>query len=303
MSILYVYYRILLYQLFYFSNFPFVGCSTFKCQIAHWRQGHKDECHPPRVDARPGNITEVSNVKKGVEWNSSCEESVVAGVEPVVKINKSVAAMPESSEENCVAESLDGESKEMPFEKASNTAEASQDDHDNSRVKFSQLTGQAESVNCSRFPTSGKACKVQGVAVGENVSHIPADNSNSQADWSAGLESKLEKSNKQAGTNNLKSSRRLPSVSAVDEVSFIRGGAYFAVRNPSKRVDNLSEISVRSENEGAVPYNLSTAKKTIRQQTAPKLVRHYPAELVNKIVQLIQSLTYTAMHSYFLMVI
>ncbi|KAG1334630.1 hypothetical protein COCNU_03G007490 [Cocos nucifera] len=35
-----------------------------KCQIIHWRQGHKDECHPPQVDDHYNGQATVSNLKE-----------------------------------------------------------------------------------------------------------------------------------------------------------------------------------------------------------------------------------------------
>ncbi|XP_044949267.1 ubiquitin carboxyl-terminal hydrolase 17-like isoform X2 [Hordeum vulgare subsp. vulgare] len=115
-----------------------------KCQIAHWRQGHKDECHPLSADAREDTTIKASSTKK-IERTSSDEESVVTGVEQAV------------------------ESKEMPLEKASNTSEASQ--HDGAEFTFPQVTGHAESADCSGSPTFGKSCKVEGASVIENGSH------------------------------------------------------------------------------------------------------------------------------------
>ncbi|ONK75640.1 uncharacterized protein A4U43_C03F19000 [Asparagus officinalis] len=34
-----------------------------KCQIIHWRQGHKDECHPPNIDGHNNGGESVSNFK------------------------------------------------------------------------------------------------------------------------------------------------------------------------------------------------------------------------------------------------
>ncbi|XP_062193160.1 ubiquitin carboxyl-terminal hydrolase 17-like [Phragmites australis] len=183
---------------------------TFKCQIAHWRKGHKDECHLPGVGARQDNT--IENVMPGVE-------TAVKGV---------------------------------PYDKESNTAEAS------------QFTGQTESVDCSRLSNSSKGCKVHDTAVCEN----------------SGLESELEQSNKQAlGADNVEGSRHLPCMPTVDKVPSTHSGAYLFARNPSKRADNLPGPSVRSESAGVMPYNPSTEKKNARQQTAPKVVRHYSSEL------------------------
>ncbi|CAM0951751.1 unnamed protein product [Alopecurus aequalis] len=258
---------------------------TFKCQIAHWRQGHKDECQPPSVDATKDGTIKASSAKD--ECNSSYEENVVAGVEPAVKVKNPVAAMPESSEENCVAKCLNDESKEMAFEKASNSADASE--HDNNRFSFSRVTGHAESADCSSFPTSGEACKVKGASVSQNGSqpHIPADNSSSQADRSAGLKSELEQNSKQVPcVDNRKSSRSFPSMSAIEKTSSSRAGAHSAAGNPSKKADNLTENTVRLESGVVAPNNLSTAKSLNTQQTAPKVVRHYPSESYELFVKL-----------------
>ncbi|KAM3258047.1 hypothetical protein ACQJBY_050029 [Aegilops geniculata] len=120
-----------------------------KCQIAHWRQGHKDGCHPASADAREDTTIKASSTKK-IERTSSDEESVVTGVEQAV------------------------ETKEMPLEKASNTSEASE--QDSKEFAFPQVTGHAESADCSSSPTFGKPCKVEGASVSENGSHtqIPA---------------------------------------------------------------------------------------------------------------------------------
>jgi ubiquitin carboxyl-terminal hydrolase 36/42 len=235
--------------------------------------------------------------EKGFECNSSNEESVVVGVESAVKIKKSVAAMPESSEENCVAKCLNDENKEVPFGKTSNPAEDSE--HDNNMFTFCRVTEHAESDDCSSFLTFGKTCKI-GASVSENGSppRIPAENSSSQADRSAGLESELEQSSKQDPCiDNLKSSRSLPSMTIIDKVSSNNAGAHFEAGNPSKKADNLIEISVRSESSVMVPSNLSAAKSLITQQTVPKFVRHYPSESVYKIEQLTLYLQDTVMCS------
>ncbi|OEL22943.1 hypothetical protein BAE44_0016039, partial [Dichanthelium oligosanthes] len=53
------------------------------------------------------------------------------------------------------------ELKEMPSDKPSNTAEAA--------AEYSEFTGKAESVDCSRLSTSSKSCKVYDNAVRENL--------------------------------------------------------------------------------------------------------------------------------------
>lgn len=46
------------------------NCSSGKCQIFHWRQGHKDECHPPRIDEGNNDADYLSNLK-GLNINQS----------------------------------------------------------------------------------------------------------------------------------------------------------------------------------------------------------------------------------------
>ena len=76
-------------------------------------------------------------------------------------------------------------------------------------------------------------------------------------------------------------------MSNLDKVSSGRAGAHFATADPSKKEDNITEISVRLESGVVAPNNLSTAKSSITQQTAPKIVRHHLSESVYKIGQLI----------------
>lgn len=60
-----------------------LSCSSGKCQISHWRQGHKDECFPPTTTARElndENITSRTSVLEtqpglhgnGFDYKSSC---------------------------------------------------------------------------------------------------------------------------------------------------------------------------------------------------------------------------------------
>ncbi|KAK3133561.1 hypothetical protein QOZ80_6AG0538070 [Eleusine coracana subsp. coracana] len=137
---------------------------TFRCQIAHWRQGHKDECHPPSVDARQHDKI----------------ENVMARVGPAIE----------------------------------------------------------------------------------------------------GLESEREKSNKQIdGPDNLECYAHLPCKSDADEVPSGHSGACHLAHNSPKRADSLPDPSVRSEAAGLMPSILSTGNKNARQQTAPKVLRHYSPEL------------------------
>jgi ubiquitin carboxyl-terminal hydrolase 36/42 len=156
----------------------------------------------------------------------------------------------------------------MPSDKEFNTAEASADGHVNDKFIFSL----AEEADYSRFSASSNSCTINGTTVLEKVP-------NGQH---PGLESELEKSNKQAlGPDNLESSRHLPYMSAVDKVPSTHRGAYRFTHNSSKMAGSLSDASDRLETAGVVPNILSTEKKHARQQTAPKVIRHYSSKLVN----------------------
>jgi ubiquitin carboxyl-terminal hydrolase 36/42 len=160
------------------------------------------------------------------------------------------------------------EVKDMASDEPSNTAKVS--------VEYSQFTGKEESVDCSRLTTSSNAAKVHDTAVHKK-------NYLATPDRHTELESELEQSNKQAlGADNHESSRNSPCMSAVDKVSSAHSSAYCLSRNPSKRGDSSHGLCARSESSGVMPNNPSTEKKYARQQTAPKLVRHYPKELVNR---------------------
>ena len=43
-----------------------LSCSSGKCQISHWRQGHKDECCPPTttMELKDENLSSRASVSK-----------------------------------------------------------------------------------------------------------------------------------------------------------------------------------------------------------------------------------------------
>lgn len=49
--------------------------SSGKCQIIHWRQGHKEECRPPLPDTKPKDKATSSKLSTGQVDNSSLSES------------------------------------------------------------------------------------------------------------------------------------------------------------------------------------------------------------------------------------
>lgn len=57
------------FSLYYFC---FMWCSSSKCQIVHWRQGHKNECHPPATKSDFDH--KLSNLKRDVSFYSNFED-------------------------------------------------------------------------------------------------------------------------------------------------------------------------------------------------------------------------------------
>ena len=160
------------------------------------------------------------------------------------------------------------ELKDMPSDKPSNAAESS--------AEYSQFTGKAELVDCSRLTTTSEACKVHDTAVHEKYSLTTHDQHTE-------LKSELEQSNKQAlGTVNHESSKNLPCMSAVDKVSSTQSSADDLSCNPSKGGGNSPGLCARPDSTGVVPNSPSIDKKYARQQTAQKVARHYPTESVNR---------------------
>ncbi|XP_021308154.1 ubiquitin carboxyl-terminal hydrolase 16 isoform X1 [Sorghum bicolor] len=188
---------------------------TVKCQIDHWRNGHKDECHP-----------------LGQGATQDAPENVMAG--------------PSKESTNC------------------------QKCDDNKDVLYSQFTGKAESVDCSKLSTSSNICKVHDSTICENCCLTAHDQH-------AGLEP--EQSNKQAlGAENDEGLRNLPCIPAVDQVPSTHSSAYCLPSNLLKGEDNPPGPCARPENSGVMPNNSSKEKNYARQQTTSKAVRNYPTE-------------------------
>ncbi|XP_062195621.1 ubiquitin carboxyl-terminal hydrolase 17-like [Phragmites australis] len=284
---------------------------SFKCQIAHWRQGHKDECHPPSVNTRPDDEGKV-------EQGRASEENVLVGV-------KSVAVGSETSDANRDLKSLNGKSKHLPLEEVCASAKVAGDHHSNSTGKISQNAPLSvdsskmrsnikhadfvEKVSSTKDLDEALPCKSEASAaeiiahnssVNEESSdrskeHYTAqtsnrefeDNSNPQAAASVVLEPKSSRTpirvevqtseTKPVGNDNIQSAK--PALT-VDKVSSVRGRCS-VTPNPLKKADDLSDrIFKSSERSGSTANNLATSlKKIVRQQTAPKVVRHYPSEL------------------------
>ncbi|OEL24021.1 Ubiquitin carboxyl-terminal hydrolase 17 [Dichanthelium oligosanthes] len=305
---------------------------SFKCQIAHWRQGHKDECHPPSLNTKPDD-------EGRVEHERAAEENVSVGVKLVAAANKPAAVGSETSDANHSMKSLIGEGEHMPLEDLCTSTEVPGGHKSNSMVEIPQnlpvsadgskmasnteyatfvedgssskdlneflpcksqatapkISGRSGSPNEESFNHSNEHHKAQDANVVEDCSQTShnrelEDRSNHRAAASVVLEPKssrnpirmeLERSKtKPVGNDNIQSTKPVSSVLTVEKATSVRGGCS-AIPMPSKMADNHSDRSFTpSERSGSTANNLATSlKKIVRQQTAPKVVRHYPSEL------------------------
>lgn len=82
-----------------------------KCQIVHWRQGHKEECHPPSIENQI--IDEASNsTRKAVDEEhgtySSFETEGSLHAKPIITLNEKVAISSHSFPSKVPSEKDDG---------------------------------------------------------------------------------------------------------------------------------------------------------------------------------------------------
>ncbi|KAG8087385.1 hypothetical protein GUJ93_ZPchr0010g9589 [Zizania palustris] len=287
---------------------------SFKCQIAHWRQGHKNECHPPSADARPDDEPDVSIAKeKKFQQRSASEENIVVGKEPIVEINiPATAKSEETSGANHTVKSSNDKRQDVPSEEVFSTMEHG---HSGSVVKLPQSASRVASfgdkktvsnmksttsVENGSYMTSGSGSFINEESlIGSKKHHNYsqtihsrkyADNKNSQAAAPIALGPKSSTTSvhvevghskaKVTGTDNNGSTKFEPSIVTVDKVSSIPGG-HSVTPTSSRRVDSLSERNSKpSEKAFSTANNIATSlKKIVRQQTALKVVRHYPSEL------------------------
>uniref|UniRef100_J3MTU8 ubiquitinyl hydrolase 1 n=1 Tax=Oryza brachyantha TaxID=4533 RepID=J3MTU8_ORYBR len=300
---------------------------SFKCQIAHWRQGHKNECRPPSADVKHDDGAEVSVVKvKNIEQRSASEENIVTEVETIAETNIAATTSSETSGANHTVENLNDKIKDMPSEVTS--MEVPDDGHSVSAVKLPQSSSEVASFDRRKTQSNMKpttsvengsytkelgealVCKSQpsqpkisgsGSLINkeslidskkhEDCSQISnsrkyADNNNSQA---VALEPKTSRTalhvevghskTKAAVSDNTGVPKTVPSVLTVNKVAPTPGGRS-VTPNSSKRADNISERNPKpSEKAISTANTLATSlKKIVRQQTVPKVVRHYPSE-------------------------
>ncbi|TVU05509.1 hypothetical protein EJB05_48675 [Eragrostis curvula] len=291
---------------------------SFKCQIAHWRQGHKDECHPPNV-TRPDDEGDA-------EHGRASGENVLVGVKPV-------AVGSETSGANHNLPTLNETIKDSHSEEVCASTELPGDHHSNGKVEISQSARPSvdrsktgSNINPANFVENGsttksldeaQSCNSQASArkitshstfgneesfdrrardasITEDCSQATCDrnvvdNINPQAAASVHvlqpkssrtpIRVEVDKSKtKPVGHDSIQSTKPVPSASTADKVSVL--GGYSVAPDPSKRANNIPERSSRtSERAGSTANNLATSlKKMVRQQTAPKVMRHYPSE-------------------------
>ncbi|KAL6859084.1 hypothetical protein ACP4OV_018086 [Aristida adscensionis] len=302
---------------------------SFKCQIAHWRQGHKDECHPPSANSRPDNEVKV-------ETAAASEENVSIGVKGAAEIRKPVTVGSETSDASHNLKSSNGKSKHKSVEEV---CVSPGDHHSNSMGKICQnvplsvdsrkmgsnithadfvengssakelddvlpskpqasalkISGHGSFAKEESFDRSMGHRRAQDASVIEGCSQANRnreldDCSNTQATASVVPEPKSSRTpirveaeiskTKPVGNGNIHSMKPVPSALAVDKVSSVRG-ACSVTTNLLKKADNLSDKNLKpTEKSGSTANNLATSlKKIVRQQTASKVVRHYPSEL------------------------
>lgn len=74
--------------------------SSGKCQIIHWRQGHKDECHPPRVHDKEDRLSTSNSKNVQSEQPGPSDNNAVLEEQLPAKPVDSFRNRPESSETN-----------------------------------------------------------------------------------------------------------------------------------------------------------------------------------------------------------
>ncbi|KAK3121977.1 hypothetical protein QOZ80_8BG0663500 [Eleusine coracana subsp. coracana] len=283
---------------------------SFKCQIAHWRQGHKDDCRPASVNTKSDDGGDIEDGK-----------TLVGNVSVCAKPND---VRSETSSANHNLPTLNETDKHIHLE---------EDSHSNGKVEISQIarppvndsktgsntkpanldecgaTTEAldETLLCnSQAPTRKINCRsafgseessdrrAQNGSVVEKCSQMSrerkiVDNNKPQADASVHvlppenpknpIRVEVQKSKtKPVDVDSIQNTKPVPSMSTVDKVSSVLGGC--SLTQNHSRVDNVSEISSKtSARAGKAANNLApSVKKTVKQQTVPKVVRHYPSE-------------------------
>ncbi|KAL0890978.1 hypothetical protein Bca101_014961 [Brassica carinata] len=99
-----------------------------KCQIIHWRQGHKDECHPASISYNTDDEKSECDVKFREENEGlTPDETLLLHIEPVttVPVREAILSNPLISPEDGGGESADNKDELMDKEEAVSVAETS----------------------------------------------------------------------------------------------------------------------------------------------------------------------------------
>ncbi|XP_008802270.2 ubiquitin carboxyl-terminal hydrolase 18-like [Phoenix dactylifera] len=115
-----------------------------KCQIVHWRQGHKEECRPPCIEDKYDGRTNISDLKEvPVEQSIESGNSLEFEEQPHAKAAETSPKRP-SSESNCCSNILtEDKPEDKPAVDASETEHTS-DSFSSSAPSCSTFSGSTE---------------------------------------------------------------------------------------------------------------------------------------------------------------
>ncbi|KAL5664329.1 hypothetical protein ACJX0J_024437, partial [Zea mays] len=260
--------------------------------IAHWRQDHKDECHPPSVNTRHDDEEEKAKVGR------AAKENVSVGVKQVAEMNKPVVGS-ETSDANHDLKSSNGKTFEnkspthIPSEAVCSCAEIPGGHKSNNTVEISQ---NVQSVDSSKMGSSIKHANfVEDGSSTEDLNEALPCNSHSSSPNINGhnsflrMPSVVEDCSQTSSTRELedssihhaaasvvlesKSSRtpihveleRSKTKSAGNDsiqTTSVHGSLSITHNNSSKVVDSLPDISFKPSNRpGSTTKNLATSLK------------------------------------------
>ena len=145
-------------------DIKFLYSSSGKCQIIHWRQGHKDECSPPCPTQANSDVGGDSSQKVSREEHSEVSGDNFEGTEQVKSI-KSFPLEPSYPSH--------GFSPEIPPEKDDGSETESLETE-----KGTSLTSESCSTSFSGFSTSTSSSELaDDVSVSESISSIETERS------------------------------------------------------------------------------------------------------------------------------
>ncbi|XP_072977835.1 ubiquitin carboxyl-terminal hydrolase 17-like [Typha angustifolia] len=115
-----------------------------KCQIIHWRQGHKEECRPPHdIDKNNGHLRVSDSKKVQVEQSGSSANKLVFQEEPLPRAAETFPDGPESYDTNCIL-NRDDKDEDKPSNDASRAEETVDSFHVLLKPSSSSGSGTAE---------------------------------------------------------------------------------------------------------------------------------------------------------------